>query len=100
MQHPWRIPLAISTLLVSPWSSLTLTIWFMYKFPISLRSLQSTPIVLSNSISLPQLILYNAFFHSMKHAQMSSFTSRHLSDITLSISIASPVLLSFLNPLN
>uniref|UniRef100_A0A6M2DYZ8 Putative secreted protein n=1 Tax=Xenopsylla cheopis TaxID=163159 RepID=A0A6M2DYZ8_XENCH len=33
MQHPWRTPLPISTLLVSPWSNLTLTFWFMYKFP-------------------------------------------------------------------
>uniref|UniRef100_A0A6M2DZ00 Putative secreted protein n=1 Tax=Xenopsylla cheopis TaxID=163159 RepID=A0A6M2DZ00_XENCH len=36
----------------------------MYKFRISLRSLQSTPIALS----LLQLTLSNAFFHSMKHA--------------------------------
>uniref|UniRef100_A0A6M2DR76 Putative secreted protein n=1 Tax=Xenopsylla cheopis TaxID=163159 RepID=A0A6M2DR76_XENCH len=79
MQHPWRTPLPISTLLVSPWSNLTLTFWFMYNFRISLRSLQSTPIVLSKSISLLQLTLSNAFFQSMKHAQMSSFTLRYLS---------------------
>uniref|UniRef100_A0A6M2DZ03 Putative secreted protein n=1 Tax=Xenopsylla cheopis TaxID=163159 RepID=A0A6M2DZ03_XENCH len=98
MQHPWRTPLPILTLLVSLWFNLTLTFCFMYKFSMSLRSLQSTPMVLSNSISLLQLTLSNAFFQSMKHAQMSSLTSRHLSDIILSIPIASLVPLPFLNP--
>uniref|UniRef100_A0A6M2DZF5 Putative product n=1 Tax=Xenopsylla cheopis TaxID=163159 RepID=A0A6M2DZF5_XENCH len=77
MQHPWRNPLPISTLLVSPWSSLTLTFWSLVQ---SHFDLFDFPIVLSNSISLLQLTLSNAFFQSVKHTQMSSFTSRHLSD--------------------
>uniref|UniRef100_A0A6M2E3L8 Putative secreted protein n=1 Tax=Xenopsylla cheopis TaxID=163159 RepID=A0A6M2E3L8_XENCH len=70
----------------------------MYKFCVSIWSLQSIPIVLSNSLSLLQLTLSNAFFQSMKHAKISSLTSRHLSDIILSIPITYLVPLPFLNP--
>jgi hypothetical protein len=44
IQHPCPIPLLITTFLVSPWSSLVLTLWSMYKLLINLPSRQSTTI--------------------------------------------------------
>jgi hypothetical protein len=97
-QHPYLTPFSIFVLLVSPWSSRTLTLWFMYKVLINLllRKLISVPFRIC--INLVQFTRSNAFCQSMTQAHNSSSMSKVRSDIILSITIASLVPFLLLNP--
>src|SRR6218665_3551825 len=59
--HPCRTPLPITPSSEHSPSILNLTFWPMYKFPLSLLSFQSTPILLSAFMSFFQSTLSKAF---------------------------------------
>ena len=97
-QHPCRTPLPICTLLVSPWSSRSLTFCSMYNLLINLLSRQSMPILFRICINLIQFTQSNAFCQSMKQTHSSSSISKVCSAIILIIPIASLVPFLLLNP--
>ena len=97
-QHPCLTPLPICTLLVSPWSSRTLTLWSMYYLLINLLSRQSIPVLFKICINLVQFTRSNAFCQSMKQTHSSSSISKVRSAIILIIPIASLVPFPLLNP--
>ena len=83
MQHPYLIPLQVSTLLVSPWLRCNFTLCPKYKLRISRRCLQLMPIFLNISSSWVQSAWSKVFCQSMKQRHISSLTSPTLSDIFL-----------------
>jgi len=96
-QHPCLTPLQICTLLVSPWSSRTLTLWSMYNLLINLLSHQSIPDLFRICINLVQFTQSNTFCQSMKQIHSPSSISKVRSAIILIIPIASLVPFPFLN---
>ena len=90
-QHPCLSPLPVFTLLVSTWSSYTLTPCFMYCLLIILLLCQSVPVSFRMCINLVQLTCSSVFCPSTKEAHSSLFMSKVDSDIILSIPIASIV---------
>jgi len=97
-QHPCRTPLPICTLLVSPRSSRTLTLWSMYNLLINLLSRQSIPILFRICINLVQFKRSNTFCQSMKQTHSPSSISKVRSHIILTIPVASLVPFPLLNP--
>ena len=97
-QHPCLTPLPVCTFLVSPRSSHTLTLWFMYNLLINLLSRQSIPFLFRICINLVQFTWSNAFCQSMKQTHIPSSISKVRSDIILIIPIASLVPFLLLNP--
>ena len=95
--HSCRTPLPIRTLLVSPWSSHTLTFCSMYNLLINLLSRQSMPILFRSCINVVQFTRSNVFCQSMKQTHNSS-TSKVRSAIILIIPIAFLVPFPLLNP--
>jgi len=88
-QQPCLTPLPICSLLVSPRSSRTLTLWSMYNLLINLLSRQSIPVLLRIFINFVQFTRSNAFCQSMKTTHSSSSISKVHSAIILIIPIAS-----------
>jgi hypothetical protein len=80
---------SIFTLLDSPWSSLSFTLWSTYCLLISLLLLQSIPVHFRICINLAQFTWSNISCKSMKQAHSSSSMYKVHSDIILSILIYS-----------
>jgi len=90
-QYPCRTPLSVSTLLVFPMSSHTVTRWSIHSLLINLCSYQSISFFLVSALIWSSL-------HCQKIAYNSSSMSKVYSDIILSIPIAFLVPFPPLNP--
>ena len=97
-QHPCLTPLPIYTLLVSPRSNRTLTLWSMYNLLINLLSRQSIPLIFRICINLVQFTRSNAFCQSMKQIHSSPSIFKVYFSIILIIPIASLFPFPLLNP--
>ena len=82
-QHPCLTLLPVCTLLDSPRSRRTLTLWSMYNLLINLLSRQSIPVLFMICINLVQFTRSNAFCQSMKQTQSSSAISKVRSAIII-----------------
>lgn len=78
-------PLKNFTLLVSSWSSRTLTLRSKYYFLINILSLQSIPTFFRASMNLEQCVWSNVFCQSVKQGHTSLSASKVLSGISLRI---------------
>jgi hypothetical protein len=70
-QYPCLIPLPVCTILVSPRSSRTLTLWPIHNLVINFLSRQSIPLIFRICINLVQFTRSNAFCQSMKQIHSS-----------------------------
>jgi len=75
-QHPCLTSLPLFTLLVSTWSSFSLTHWSMWNWLFNILLCQLVPVTFRICINLVQFTCSNTFCQSMKHAHNFSTLSK------------------------